>query len=164
MNMTDGKPNNTEPPIDPKSDPVDDTIEKFSEIKNKYETTIQEKDKEIEELKKKLQAKDSEVNDTIQSLNDEVNEKLAQAEELKKLQESVNDLLHDKAEATVDKYIREGKIAPAQKEKALQLCLSDQDMFISLYEDAPSIVDTTPKPRSTRVNGDVEKMAAYFKN
>ena len=161
--MADEKPV-TETPVEPTPQNEVDPLEKFGEIKEKYEKTIQDKDKEIEELKKQLKAKDGEVNDTIQHLNDEVNEKLQQAEELKQLQENVNELLHDKAEATVDKYIREGKIVPAQKEKALQLCLSDQDMFISLYEDAPSIVDTTPKPRSTRVNGDVEKMAAYFKN
>ena len=140
-----------------------DPLEKFGEIKEKYEKTIQDKDKEIEELKAKLKAKDDEVDDTINELNNEVNEKLQQAEELKKLQENVNELLQDKAEATVDKYIREGKIVPAQREKALQLCLSDQDMFISLYEDAPSIVDTNPKPKSHKTLGNVDKMVDYFK-
>ena len=153
------EPIQTEPTPNKEVDPID----KFSEIKDKYEKTIQDKDKEIEELKKALKAKEGEVDNTINELNQEVNEKLAQAEELKKLQENVNELLHDKAEATVDKYIREGKIVPAQKEKALALCLSDQDMFISLYEDAPSIVDTNPKPKSNKL-GNVDKMVDYFKN
>ena len=64
----------------------------------------------------------------------------------------------------MDKYIQQGKLVPAQKEKALDLCLADQDMFISLYENAPSIVDTTPTPKSRRVSGDVDKMVQYFKN
>ena len=34
---------------------VDDPLEKFSEIKTKYENTISEKDKEIAELKKQLE-------------------------------------------------------------------------------------------------------------
>jgi hypothetical protein len=113
-------------------------------------------------LKKQLEAKDNEVNDTVKSLNDEVNEKLAQAEELNKLRENVQELLNDKAQALVEKYISEGKLVPAQKEKALNLCLADQDMFISLYENAPSIIDTTPTPKSRRV-GDVDKMVDYFK-
>ena len=144
--------------------PGDDPLDKFNEIKNRYEKELSEKDKEIEELRKALSAKDKEVDDTIQNLNDEVNEKLAQAEELNQLRESVQELLNDKANALVDKYIHEGKLVPAQRDKALELCLADQDTFISLYEDAPSIVDTNPKPQSHRVRGDVEKMAAYFKN
>ena len=142
----------------------DVVLDKFNEIKNRYETELSEKDKTIAELEKQLQAKDDEVNDTIQDLNNEVNEKLAQAEELKKLQANVQELLHDKAEALVDKYINEGKLVPAQKEKALNLCLSDQDMFIDLYENAPSIIDTNPKPKSHKVMGNVDKMVDYFKN
>lgn len=154
--------------IDPKPTPEetkeDVVLDKFNEIKNRYETELSEKDKTIAELEKQLQAKDDEVNDTIQDLNNEVNEKLAQAEELKKLQANVQELLHDKAEALVDKYINEGKLVPAQKEKALNLCLSDQDMFIDLYENAPSIIDTNPKPKSHKVMGNVDKMVDYFKN
>lgn len=137
-------------------------LDKFNEIKERYETELTSKDKEIAELKKQLEAKDNEVNDTVKSLNDEVNEKLAQAEELNKLRENVQELLNDKAQALVEKYISEGKLVPAQKEKALNLCLADQDMFISLYENAPSIIDTTPTPKSRRV-GDVDKMVDYFK-
>ena len=153
-------------PIDPKP-PEDnnegDVLDKFNEIKTRYEKELSDKDKEIEELRKELAKKDDEVNDTIQNLNDEVNEKLEQAEELKRLQANVNELLNDKANALVDKYINEGKLVPAQREKALNLCLADQDMFISLYENAPSIVDTNPKPKSQRISN-VEKLGDYFKN
>ena len=160
--MAEEKPTNTETNEPTQNNEVD-PLTKFGEIKEKYEKTIQDKDKEIEELKKQLKAKEGEVDDTINELNQEVNEKLEQAEKLKQLQENVNELLQDKAEATVDKYIREGKIVPAQREKALKLCLSDQDMFISLYEDAPSIVDTNPKPKSQKTLGNVDKMVDYFK-
>ena len=148
----------------PRPKPKDDTLEKFQEIKERYEKELSAKDKEIEDLKNKLSKKDKEVNDTISNLNDEVNEKLQQAEELNKLRESVQELLNDKANALVDKYIDQGKLVPAQREKALNLCLADQDMFIELYENAPSVIDTNPKPRSTKVKGNVEKMAEYFKN
>ena len=153
-------------PVDPTpntNNNNDEVLEKFGQIKEQYETAISEKDKEIAELKKQLEAKDNEVNDTIQNLNDEVNEKLAQAEELNQLRESVQELLNDKAEALVDKYISEGKLVPAQRDKALNLCLADQDMFISLYENAPSIIDTNPKPKSHKVKGNVDKMVDYFK-
>ena len=144
--------------------PADDTLEKFTKIKERYEEELSAKDKEIEDLKAQLSKKDKEVNDTINSLNNEVNDKLAQAEELNKLRENVQELLTDKANALVDKYINEGKLVPAQREKALNLCLADQDMFIELYENAPSVIDTSQKPRSTKVKGNVEKMAEYFKN
>ena len=140
-----------------------DVVDKFSEIKNRYETELTEKDKKIAELEKQLADKEGEVDNAISNLNDEVNEKLAQAKELDQLRENVQELLQDKAEAIVDKYITEGKLVPAQREKALDLCLTDQDMFISLYENAPSIVDTNPKPISHKVNGNVDKMVEYFK-
>lgn len=151
--------------IDPKPETKEtEVLDKFNEIKERYENELSSKDKEIAELKKQLEVKGKEVDDTIANLNDEVNEKLAQAEELTKLRESVQELLNDKANALVDKYISEGKLVPAQREKALNLCLADQDMFISLYEDAPSIVDTNPKPKSHKVMGNVDKMVDYFKN
>lgn len=156
--------------VDPKPEPqpkpqgkVDDTLDKFNEIKARFEKELAERDKKIQELEKKLSEKDNEVNDVISNLNDEVNEKLQQAEELKALQANVNELLNDKANALVDKYISEGKLVPAQKEKALQLCLADQDMFISLYEDAPSVIDTNLKPKSHKVLSNVDKMVDYFK-
>lgn len=141
-----------------------DPLDKFSEIKARFDKELAERDKKIKELEAALSEKDKEVNDVINNLNDEVNDKLKQAEELKALQANVNELLNDKANALVDKYINEGKLVPAQRDKALSLCLSDQEMFISLYENAPSIVDTNPTPRSHKVNGNVDKMVEYFKN
>ena len=147
----------------PSDDGKVDVLDKFNEIKTRYEKEISDKDKEIEELRKELAKKDNEVNDTIANLNSEVSEKLEQAEELKRLQANVNELLNDKANAIVDKYINEGKLVPAQREKALNLCLADQDMFISLYENAPSIIDTNSTPKSHRVSN-AEQIGEYFKN
>ena len=140
-----------------------DVLDKFSEIKARYDKELEERDKKIKELEEALSKKDEEVNDVISNLNDEVNDKLKQAEELKALQANVNELLNDKANALVDKYISEGKLVPAQREKALNLCLADQDMFISLYEDAPSVIDTNLKPKSHKVLSNVDKMVDYFK-
>ena len=154
--------------VDPKPEPVqepvkDDTLDKFNEIKARFDKELAERDKRIQELEQQLSEKDKEVNDVISNLNDEVNDKLRQAEELKALQANVNELLQDKAEALVDKYINEGKLVPAQREKALSLCLSDQDMFIDLYENAPSLIDTNLKPKSHKVLSNVDKMVDYFK-
>lgn len=145
----------------PQPQPTADPLEKFAEIKERFEKELETKDQKIKELEEKLASKEDEVNDTISDLNNEVNEKLKQAEELKELQANVNELLNDKANALVDKYISEGKLVPAQREKALSLCLADQDMFIDLYENAPSIVDM--KPRSKKVTGNIDQMVNYFK-
>lgn len=154
--------------VDPNHEPVkepqkEDTLDKFNEIKARFDKELEERDKRIQELEKALSEKDKEVNDVISNLNDEVNDKLRQAEELKALQANVNELLADKANALVDKYISEGKLVPAQREKALSLCLSDQDMFIDLYENAPSVIDTNTKPKSHKVLSNVDKMVDYFK-
>ena len=164
LTMTEADPKPQPGNGEAKPNPKDDTLDKFNEIKQRFEKELSEKDKQIEELKKQLEAKDNEVNDTIKNLNTEVNEKLEQAEELNKLRENVQELLNDKANALVDKYIQQGKILPVQRENALDLCLANQDMFISLYENAPSIVDTNPKPKSHKVKGNVDKMVDYFKN
>lgn len=161
--MTDETNNENNNPNNNHENNDGEILDNFKEIKEKYESELQTRDEQIKELEKKLKEKESEVDDTIKNLNDEVNEKLKQAEELKNLQKNVEELLHDKAEATVDKYIQEGKLVPAQKEKALQLCLSDQDMFIELYKNAPAIVDTTQKPKSHKINANVDKLAEYFK-
>lgn len=169
--MSDVKPQNTqqkpqnEPQNNqkPSNDDGNNVLDKFEEIKNKYEKTIQDKDEKIQELEQKLKDKEGEVDTTITHLNEEVNTKLEQAEKLKELQTTVNELLQDKAEALVDKYINEGKLVPAQKDKALSLCLSDQDMFISLYENAPSVIDMSRKPKSKRDDTNIDAMVNYFK-
>ena len=66
--------------MDPTPEPTTNTdggdvLDKFNEIKTRYEKELSDKDKEIEELRKELAKKDNEVNDTIQNLNDEVNDK-----------------------------------------------------------------------------------------
>ena len=157
-----GNPN-PNPNPEPQNNNDDDVLGKFKEIKDKYETEIENKDKEIAELKEQLKKKDTEVNDTINDLNDEVKEKLAQAEKMKELQSTVDELVQDKAEATVDRFIQEGKILPAQRDTALKLCLSDNDTFLNLYKDAKPIIEIgtqESKPVPTELVG---KMTGYFK-
>ena len=141
----------------------DEVLDKFNEIKTRYETELTEKDKEIEELKKQLKTKEGEVDTTIQNLNDEVNDKLKQAEEIRNLQNQVNELVEERAEATVDAYIQKGIILPAQKEAAKKLCLTDNDTFLDLYRDAKPIVETQKKRKSVPT-GTAERIANYFKN
>ena len=141
----------------------DEVLDKFNEIKERYETELSEKDKEIEELKAKLKTKEGEVDNTIQTLNDEVNNKLEQAEKIKSLQATVDELVEERAEATVDAYIQKGVILPAQKEAAKKLCLTDNDTFLDLYRDAKPIVETQKKRKSVPT-GTAERIANYFKN
>jgi ABC-type transporter Mla subunit MlaD len=136
----------------------------FDEIKQKYEDLIAEKDKTIKELEKTVDETQHRVDDTIQSLNDEVNEKLQQNEEYKKLLATVKELEKDKAEATVEAYIKKGIILPKQKDVAVKLCINDPDTFNDLYHDAKPIINIDPKPQSQKVNVNEEAMVDYFKN
>lgn len=141
----------------------DAPLDKFAKIKERYENELSEKDKKIQELEEKLSKKDNEVNDTIDELNDEVNEKLQQAQKIQDLQATVNELVEERAEATVDAYIQKGIILPSQKEAAKKLCLTDNDTFLDLYRDAKPIVDTH-KQRKSVPTGTAERIANYFKN
>jgi predicted RNase H-like nuclease (RuvC/YqgF family) len=160
--MTEQTPNpNPEP--QPQNNNDGEILDKFNEIKERYETELSDKDKEIEELKKQLQDKNKEVDNTIQNLNDEVNDKLEQAEKIKSLQATVDELVEERAEATVDAYVQKGIILPAQREAAKKLCLTDNDTFLDLYRDAKPIVETDQKRKSVPT-GTAERIANYFKN
>ena len=136
----------------------------LDEIRAKYEKVIEDKNKEINELSKTNKAIQERMDNTVSNLNDEVKLKLEQSEQLIELNKQVEELLHDKAEATVDKYSTEGKILPAQKETALKLCLKDNDTFMDLYKDAKPIIDTSSKPQTKKVNTDLNRLVDYFKN
>ena len=135
----------------------------FEDIKAKYEEVIAEKDKEIAELNKTVDLTNKKVETTVNNLNDEVTAKLEQAEQLQELQKNVDELLHEKAEITVDNYIQKGIIPPTKRDVAINLCLKDNDTFSDLYRDAKPIMDTTPK-RTSVPTGTAERIANYFKN
>ena len=135
----------------------------FDGIKKKYEKIISDKDKEIRELNKTVDETNKKVDTTIQSLNDEVDEKLKQSEEYKQLLQTVEELQKDKAEATVEAYIKKGIILPKQKDVAVKLCINDPDTFTELYHDAKPIIQIDPKPQSQKVNVNEEAMVDYFK-
>ena len=137
----------------------------LEDIKAKYEEVIEAKNKEISELTKSNQIIKEQMNNTVDNLSDEVKLKLEQSEQLAELNKQVEELLQDKAEATVDTFIQQGKILPAQRETALKLCLSDNDTFLNLYKDAKPIIDTTQTPKSKKVNDSiVDGLKDYFKN
>jgi DNA repair exonuclease SbcCD ATPase subunit len=120
----------------------------FTEIKQKYEEVIAEKDKEIQELNKTVDLTNKKVETTVNNLNDEVSQKLEQAEQLNQLQKNVDELLEEKAEITVDNYIQKGIILPKQRESAINICLKDNENFLNLYRDAKPIVETEKKRKS----------------
>jgi len=157
------QPGNQNPNPEPKPGEEETDLDKFKKIKDNYEAQLSDKDKKIDELQKQLKEKESEVDNTIDHLNGAVNEKLKQAEKMKELQETVNELVKDKAEATVDKFIQQGKIAPAQRDTALKLCLSDNDTFLEFYENAKPIVETQ-NTRKSVPTGIAEGIVNYLKN
>lgn len=142
----------------------EDYINRFKELKEGFDKELKKRDKEIEDLKKQLEAKNKVVDDTIGELNSEVKDNLKQAEEFREMQANMNQLLNENAEIAIDNYIKEGKIASAQKDVAKDLYLKDRETFDKLFENAPSIVDTSNKPQSRKDNVDINKIAEYFKN
>lgn len=171
-NDTNPNPNpepNPEPNPNPEPTPQPGTgnddegvLDKFQKIKESYDSKLNEKDERIKELEAELEKKDKENQETIGTLNDEINEKLKQSEEYKQLLKTVETLEKERAEATVDTYVKKGIILPTQKETAVKLCLSDHDTFLELYKDAKPIVQT----QETRVSvptGTAERIVNYFK-
>ncbi len=136
----------------------------FDELKTKYEKVIDDKNKEIAELSKSNDLIQEKMDNTVDNLNDEVKAKLEMAEQLQELNKTVEELVVDKATATVDTFIQQGKILPAQRETALKLCLNDNDTFLDLYKDAKPVIDTASKPQSKKVNADLNRLVDYFKN
>ena len=96
----------------------DDT---FQHIKTKYEGIIEEKNKEINELKNEVNNTKKKVDETVDELKDEVQAKLDANEEYQKVLATVQELKVEQAETTVDTYIRKGVILPAQRETAVKL-------------------------------------------
>lgn len=135
----------------------------FDELKTKYETIIEEKNQEIEELNKTVKLTQQKVDTTVNNLNDEVQAKLEANEKLMQMQKDIEELVHDKAEATVDTFIQQGKILPAQRDTALKLCLNDNDTFMDLYRNAQPIVEVKQQ-KSKQVNADLNRLVDYFKN
>ena len=157
--------NNTTQPNEPtpNNNDEEDILEKFNEIKQEYENTLNEKEKQIQELEQQLKDKENEVDQTIEGLNDEVKEKLAQNEKLKEMQETINTLMLERAEATVDTYIQKGIILPAQKKSAVKICLNDNETFLDLYKDAKPIVKIDEKKSKQPPSDLIGKMSNYFK-
>jgi uncharacterized coiled-coil protein SlyX len=136
----------------------------FNEIKQKYEDLIAEKDKTIKELEKTVDETQNKVDTTIQTLNNEVDEKLRQSEEYKSLVEKVKQFEEERADASADAVIKKGLATPAQKEVIKDWCLKDPEGFTKYFDNAKPIINIDPKPQSQKVNVNEEAMVDYFKN
>lgn len=148
-----------------------EVLDRFKELKEGFDAELKKRDKKIEELEKALSEKDKEISDknkevdtTITQLNNDVRSKLEEAEEFRNMQENIDKLMDENANIAISNYVKEGKIAPSQVETAKELYLSNREMFDKLYENAPTIVDTSSKPQSRKDNVDINKIAQYFKN
>ncbi|MBQ5474121.1 MAG: hypothetical protein IIT65_05340, partial [Lachnospiraceae bacterium] len=75
-----------------------EVLDRFKELKEGFDKELKKRDKEIEELKAQLEAKDKVVDDTIGELNSEVKDNLKQAEEFREMQANMNQLLNENAE------------------------------------------------------------------
>lgn len=132
----------------------------FDDLKTKYENIIEEKNNEITDLKTDLEETRKKVDETVDTLKDEVQQRLDANEEYQRVLETVKELKVEQAETTVDTYIRKGVILPAQRETAVKLCLNDNDTFTDLYKDAKPIVNVEEN-KSQRINS-LAKGLAYF--
>jgi hypothetical protein len=63
------------------------------------------------------------------------------SDEVKAMKARIAELQKETANAKVDSLIAAGKILPAQKESAVELCAKDATQFEAMYKDAPVLVD-----------------------
>lgn len=134
----------------------------FDELKNKYETIIEEKNQEITQLKNEVDTTQQKVDETVDDLTREVQAKLDANEEYQNALATIRELELERAEATVDAYIKKGVLLPSQKESALKLCINDNDTFLELYRDAKPIVELEDTRKSIP-NGTADRIVQYFK-
>lgn len=153
---------NPNPNPEPNPGVPDDPLDKFVEIKERYEKEITDKDSKIKELEEQLANEKKEHKEALENLNGEIDEKLKTSEEYKEILKKVEVLEKERAEATVDAYIQKGVILPTQRDTAVKLCLSDNETFSDLYRDAKPIVQTEQK-RMSVPTGTAERIANYFK-
>lgn len=124
----------------------------YDEIKEKYTKAIEIKDNEILELKNKNKELESKTDEALDKLGIEVKERLEQNEKFKKMQNMVNELENERADATIDTLIKKGVILGKQKESAKKLFMQDPDLFDELYADAKPVIDTESKPKARKIN------------
>ena len=84
----------------------------FDELKQKYETIIEEKNQEITELQKKNDDTQAQVDDAVGNLQNEVQARLDANEEYQNALATIKELELERAEATVDAYIKKGVLLP----------------------------------------------------
>ena len=169
-NPNPGEPNPGEPTPQPNPNPGEpnpgtggeDPLDKFVEIKERYEKQISDKDSKIKELEEQLENEKKEHKEALKNFIGESDEKLNTSEEYKEMLKKVEVLAKERAEATVDAYIKKGVILPTQRDTAVKLCLSDNDTFSDLYRDAKPIVQTEQK-RMSVPTGTAERIVNYFK-
>ena len=124
----------------------------YDEIKEKYVKAMEVKDNEILELKNKNKELESKTDEALDKLGIEVKERLEQNEKFKKMQDMVNELENERADATIDTLIKKGVILGKQKESAKKLFIQDPDLFDELYADAKPVIDTESKPKARKIN------------
>lgn len=124
----------------------------YDEIKEKYVKAMEVKDNEILELKNKNKELESKTDEALDKLGIEVKERLEQNEKFKKMQDMVNELENERADATIDTLIKKGVILGKQKESAKKLFMQDPDLFDELYADAKPVIDTESKPKARKIN------------
>lgn len=137
----------------PKPQSSDDTVvyARYS-IKKEEEIMAEEITMEqIEELfDKKLDEKIAPIQERLDVIEEnieieETTNEGGETEEVKAMKAKIAELQKETATAKVDSLIAAGKILPAQKDSAVNLCASDAEMFEEMYKDAPVIVDLDNK-------------------
>ena len=101
------------------------------DIKNIFDECIDEKIAPMQDQIKTLMEA-SEPTEPVDPTTDET---------VKEMEARIASLQKETATAKVDSLIAAGKILPAQKESAVELCAKDAEMFETMYKDAPVLID-----------------------
>lgn len=99
------------------------------------------------EAMEKIIASQAELVKECDSLNEKI-KSMVPVEEKKALEEKL--ALTD-AESTVDAFIRDGKMSPAQRESGIKLALTDSGSFKAFYTASKSIIPKTPEVKTDEV-------------
>ena len=163
----------------PDVEDVDFSVEDFKGILSELNKKIDELD-ELKGLKEEFEAfkeshkvsddsddsddstpiDDVDMTSLVSDLKKEQAEHRRFIEEQKKITERNN---RERAEALVDKYISKMVISPAQRENSINLCLSNEELFISQYDNAvPIVPQTKTVKRINRKNNNTEYAKNYF--
>lgn len=115
------------------NEPMEETIMAEEITMDAIKEAIAEAIAPIDERLKALEEKQTEASSSTDPVEDDT--------KVKEMEAKIAELKKETATAKVDSLIAAGKILPAQKESAVELCAKDAEQFEAMYKDAPVLID-----------------------